>query len=389
MNCKPFFLIILLSFLISQYLFSADRIIRGLWIVRHDIVSPSRIDSILATAHKYHFTDLFVQVRGRGDAYYTSNYEPRATDLDESFDPLRYITEKRQGMPIKIHAWINAFYLWSSDEMPQSEYHLINLAPQWIVYPANYTGEGTFNERRGNSEGFYHSPLLPEVQEHLLQVIDDILSNYAVDGLHLDYIRYPGKDFDFHPWVRHQFMKRYILDPIALKSNKDKFIQKYGIIGYELYYDRWTKFLRDGLSDFIEKLTTVERKKHPGLIISAAVKADLMQAHWEYYQDWNKWIQKDWLDWVLPMNYTKDNKIFTSRLKDYQKLGLQNKMIIGIALYNQSPGQAMKKLSILQEYAIPSFVLFSYYQFKKNTKFRKYYLEYLLNKLEFDHDKSD
>ena len=359
-----------------------------MWVVRHDIVSPSRLDSILATAQKYHFTDLFVQVRGRGDAYYTSNYEPRPLDLDDSFDPLRYITERSRGLDIRIHAWINAFYLWSSNELPQSESHLVNSAPHWIVYPANYSEEGTLNERRGNSEGFYHSPLLPEVQDHLLQVIDDILSNYDIDGLHLDYIRYPGRDFDFHPWVRRQFMKRYILDPIDLKNNKDYFIQKYGIIGYELYFDRWTKFLRDGLSSFIQRLTAIERRKHPELIISAAVKADLKQAYWEYYQDWSKWIQKGWLDWVLPMNYIEDNTIFTSRLQEYQKLALQNKMSIGIALYNQSAEQAMKKILDVQKYAMPGFVLFSYFQFKKSAKFRKLYLKYLLNKVEIDHGKS-
>ncbi|HNI10402.1 MAG TPA: hypothetical protein PLL93_04605, partial [bacterium] len=58
-------------------------------------------------------TDVFLQVRGRGDAYYNSDFVVKAEGLDPAFDPLQYVIEKNRLKKIKIHLWLNVFYLWS------------------------------------------------------------------------------------------------------------------------------------------------------------------------------------------------------------------------------------------------------------------------------------
>ncbi|NIU01946.1 MAG: family 10 glycosylhydrolase, partial [Nitrosopumilaceae archaeon] len=190
------------------------------------------------------------------------------------------------------------------------------------------------------SEGLYNSPLLPEVQEHILNVVDDILSNYEVDGIHLDYIRYPGKDFDFHPWVRNQFRKSYILDPLEFKIDRENFVNKYSNVGFELYYNRWTKFLRDGLSDFVKTLSQKIHRKDEDIIISAAVKADLAEAHLYFYQEWDRWLRQGWIDWAVPMNYTANNVTFISRIREMLNSGLMSKLLMGVSLHNQRENSA-------------------------------------------------
>lgn len=352
---------------------------RGLWVVRNEIATPESIDSVLAIASKYQFTDLFVQVRGRGDAYYNSAYEPKAENVDADFDPLAYLIEKKGNRNFRIHAWINVFYLWSSESLPKSESHLVNLRPDWIVYPAKIPLDSSLIERKGDSEGLFNSPLLPEVQNHILAVISDILSKYRIDGIHLDYIRFPGKDFDFHPWVRHQFERKYILDPLELKNDKENFVQKYGSTGYELYYDRWTRFLQDGLSDFVEMLSKKVRKQNPDIIISAAVKADLSKAHLYYYQEWDRWLKEGWLDWAVPMNYVEDNTQFLSRIRGMLSSGLMDKLLIGVSLFNQSETAAIDKILEIQELSLHGFVLFSYQQFRQNKKLKRLYYQKVIN----------
>ena len=48
-------------------------------------------------------------------------------------------------------------------------------------------------------EGLYTSPLHPAAQDHTAAVIGEIAAKYPVDGIHLDYVRFPNEDFDYSP----------------------------------------------------------------------------------------------------------------------------------------------------------------------------------------------
>src|SRR5687767_13603381 len=65
--------------------------VRALWVVRTTLTSPDKIKKLVENAQANGFNNLIVQVRGRGDAYYQSRWEPRAAALKDSskeFDPL-------------------------------------------------------------------------------------------------------------------------------------------------------------------------------------------------------------------------------------------------------------------------------------------------------------
>ena len=72
------------------------------------------IDEVLDFANKNGFNHIFAQVRGRGDAYYDSEFVPKSHLVDIDFDPLDYLIESNNNKNLKVHAWINVYYLWSS-----------------------------------------------------------------------------------------------------------------------------------------------------------------------------------------------------------------------------------------------------------------------------------
>ena len=51
---------------------------RGLWVVRTALASPESVDQVVDDAARAGFNALFVQVRGRGDAFYASRVVPRS-----------------------------------------------------------------------------------------------------------------------------------------------------------------------------------------------------------------------------------------------------------------------------------------------------------------------
>src|SRR5205814_2831063 len=88
--------------------------VRALWVVRTSLTSAESITELVRRAKEADFTDLIVQVRGRGDAYYTSRWEPRAAELagtGKDFDPLALVIEQAHAAGIRVHAWINTFLI--------------------------------------------------------------------------------------------------------------------------------------------------------------------------------------------------------------------------------------------------------------------------------------
>lgn len=370
---------ILISFILLTSVFTfaqpsekADEM-RGVWIVRHNMASEQSIDKLIKVAEEMQFTDLFVQVRGRGDAYYNSKIEPKAEGLAPNFDPLAYLLEKVADKPFRIHVWLNALYFWSAEKQPDSPDHLFHTKPDWIVQPYHFDSTATdpLKKNLRNPEGLYHSPVNDEVKTYLLTVIKDVLTNYDVDGLHLDYIRYPGREYGFNEDARERFKNRHFIDPLTLKKNPEVFIDNHGQTGYELHYSRWATFLRDELSLIVKDIAHYMRKSHPGVKLSAAVKPELKKAHWEFFQDWDRWVNAGWLDFAVAMNYTPHNTTFLRRSREMLAAVNKSRLIMGVSLYNQSTEAAMQKVRQFRELSTTGFTLFSYDSILEDASFKQ------------------
>ena len=124
--------IVALLFLADNYLIGNTFNVRALWVVRDHVTSKKNIDEVIKFAVNNNYNHLFVQIRGRGDAYYSSKLVPRSHLLvNSNFDPLEYIITKVRGTNIKIHAWLNTYYLWSSPRRPSQDDHILLNHPAW------------------------------------------------------------------------------------------------------------------------------------------------------------------------------------------------------------------------------------------------------------------
>src|SRR5512138_3499251 len=82
--------------------------VRGLWVVRTALVSAQELDRVVDAAAEAGFNALFVQVRGRGDAFYRSSLVPRSPLLEpqpDDFDPLARLLARAHARRLKVHAW--------------------------------------------------------------------------------------------------------------------------------------------------------------------------------------------------------------------------------------------------------------------------------------------
>ena len=178
---------------------------RALWVTRTTLTSPESIRQMVTAAQAGGFNTLLVQVRGRGDAYYNGSSEPRAPELASkpSFDPLAVVLADAHAAGLKVHAWVAVNLVSSAVTLPASRDHVGYRAPEWLMVPPAaaemkdrsrspaYLGRLSRWTRAhtGIVEG-----LTPRrsTRRHRItpRPSSRIAAKYAVDGVHLDYVRF-------------------------------------------------------------------------------------------------------------------------------------------------------------------------------------------------------
>jgi len=347
--------------------------VRALWVVRDHIISEDKIDAVLRFAKENNYNHLFVQIRGRGDAYYKSNLVPRSHLLAKTnFDPLSYALKKGHESNIKIHAWLNIYYLWSSPQYPLQSDHLLLSQPTWVdsKTPDLINIESTMkqmqNDRKSNGEGFYLAPTHPEVDAHLQNVITELLQNYKLDGIHFDYIRYHDLGWGMNPIGLKYFLNYQTnipgLPPLEINERPS-----------------FSDYKRSAITRFLSKASTRIKAYQPNCIISAAVKPNLNNARNTFGQEWDVWLAGGYIDWAVPMNYSMNLSTFDKNIQ-IMKQSLPKKyiarVIMGIATYNQNANSAGKKIYHTGINDFSGISIFSYTVFKGEPSYAKQLIKY-------------
>ena len=355
-----------LIFLFTGNIYSKEPLLKALWVVRDDMISKDLIDKFISYSVLNGYKHIFVQVRGRGDAYYDSKLVPRSHLLSENnFDPLAYVISKSKDLDIKIHAWLNVYYLWSSPFKPNQKDHLLLTKPEWIdtYLPdqiiVNETLEKMKLNRKIIGEGFYLAPTHPEVEIHLQNVITELLQNYQLDGIHFDYIR-------FHD-------AKSGMNPIGLKVFLNHSNSLPGLPSLELKKTpSFSDFKRYSITNFIRKASYRIKAYQPNCIISAAVKPQLQEARNNFHQEWDEWLIGGYIDWAVPMNYTSNSDTFEKNIRiikdDLPKKYLK-RIIMGIGVYNQNHKSSLKKIEITKNYNLLGYSIFSYTSLKNDKSY--------------------
>ena len=170
--------------------------VRALWITRFDYTTPEDVSSIVSNVAAAGFTDIFFQVRGNATAFYRSEREPWAYELsgsrvervgtDPGWDPLQRALDTARPHGLRVHAYINVLPGWKGlEDPPAAAGQLWTAHPEWFMVDS-------LGGKMLPTSGWYAfiNPVLPEVREHLRGIVGE-LCRYDVDGIHLDYIRYP------------------------------------------------------------------------------------------------------------------------------------------------------------------------------------------------------
>ena len=356
------------------------REVRALWVTRSSLTSPAAIATLVTTAHQQGFNTLLVQVRGRADAYFTSTLEPRPADLARqpaSFDPLATVLGAARERGIRVHAWISLNLVSSATDLPASPDHLVYRHPEWLMVPRAiaqevarldpgnpaYVGKIARWTRgeNGSVEGLYSTPLQPEAVAHSVRVVGDLARRYELDGVHLDYSRYPNQQFDYSRFAIAEF-RADIRPRLAAETRRALDADEAtDLFAYpDAFPAEWTAFRRARMTALVARVREAVLGARPGVIISSAVFPDAQNAFDERLQDWRGWLDARLVDAVAPMAYTQEPGRFAEQIAAAREIAKERAVWAGIGAYRLTPAQTVENIRAARKLGVAGFALFSY-----------------------------
>ncbi len=324
----------------------------GLWVVRFNLATPDEIDRIIDTATSVGIQDLFAQVCGRAEAYYNSCLLPTADGVQPGFDPLQYLINQAHAKGLRVHVWVNAFTAANRGLRPSSPEHIIYQHPEWVQVDS--TGRSLLSyqqEEAPQVPAIFLDPGSPGVKEYLAEIVRELVGNYAVDGVHLDYIRYPGPEFGYSVGSRGAFQEIVGWDPGAAISSEFSFKQK--------VWDLWRQYQ---VTQTVELIGRVIAEQPRPIIYSAAVVYDLERARTKYFQDWSDWLAEGKVDFVVPMAYFDRSELLAPALHELKARVGTTRVYPGLGAYmlQGKPSELRNQIQVVNRLGFSGMVFFEY-----------------------------
>ena len=242
---------------------------------------------------------IIFQVRAEGDALYRSQYEPWSRFLTgtqgvapaNSWDPLAFMIKECHDRNMELHAWVNPYRARTKGTTVLSPMHPYNRFPQYFV---EYCGQ------------LYFDPGFPECRQYIRKIVEDIVTRYDVDAIHMDdyFYPYPTPGVEFPDDVSFAANGRGFTNRGDWRRNNVNVLIK------ELHETihaakPWVKF---GVSPFgIYR----NQKSDPN---GSATNG--LQNYDDLYADVLMWVNNGWVDYNIPQIYWE----IGNRAADYDTL---------------------------------------------------------------------
>ena len=241
---------------------------------------------------QHNINTVIMQVRPCADAFYNSSLEPWSQYLtgtqgqNPGWDVMDFMIEETHKRGMEFHAWMNPYRICEDyTKFNPAANAISNQHPEWVMQYGKL---------------WILNPGLPEVRQHLCNVVADLLDKYDVDGIHFDDYFYPYPDGSTLP-----DMEDY---------------KKYGVPAGFTSIANWR---RDNVNKAIEMVHNTILAHKPGAVFSVSPfcvwrnasqdprgsQTNTISNYDNLYADILKWCEENWIDLVVPqLYYTTQNQ---------------------------------------------------------------------------------
>ncbi|MDR1090676.1 MAG: family 10 glycosylhydrolase [Prevotella sp.] len=256
--------------------------LRGVWIATVSGIDWPQNDYTVA-GQKRMYTDyldkfadaninaVFVQIRPTADAFYNSAYESWSRSItgvagkDPGYDVLQFMLDEAHARGLEFHAWMNPYRI---SQRSSSAVAFPDLDPK-----INQAWTKDYDKIR------VYNPAMPEVHQHVADIVKDVITKYDVDGIHFDDYFYPD------------------LGNVSLLNDQADYNT------YGSGYANITQFRIANVNKAIRKVMETIVKEKPGVVFSISPTSSYNYNLNTLFADVATWCKEGWCDIVIPQIY--------------------------------------------------------------------------------------
>lgn len=252
--------------------------------------SPKELEETIKRMSEIGFNTICPEIIYGGYAIYPNAH----ADLEQNpafvgWDPLRELEKLCKKYEMKLIPWVWVFFV-GKENSP-----LVKSKPEWMAVSRQ-------NEIPARLERDHHffCPSRKDVKEFWLEVYENLINSYEIDGLQLDYIRYPVSLPDEHGFCycdtcRENFKKLTQSDPLLITPEENPKI-----------WSQWSEYRKEQVTSFVGDVAELIQNNNPKIKLSADVFSLFEESLSYKFQDWGYWLKMGYLDEIFTMSYTPD-----------------------------------------------------------------------------------
>jgi uncharacterized lipoprotein YddW (UPF0748 family) len=371
---------------------------RGVWLrpLAGQDTSVEGIRRTIARLKAYNIRDVYLETYFQGRTLFPSQTMaryglPEQHNQFRGTDPLKLWIETAHQEGLRVHAWTQVFLAGNVEESIEPFGPILNQYPQWrnvqrVSLNATMPVPSTVEEGH-----LFVDPANPEVRAYLEALILEIVTRYDVDGLNLDYIRYPAshsvKSGDFFqstwgytPVARQRFeaeMRARLLPkpsspeiagkkPASRSNNppaQTPILDPIRLTPSHPYWQAWTDWRKAQISSFVQRISTQVHVVKPSLPISAVVfpKPDPQFAL--KLQEWPVWVQAGWVQALTPIGLIPTPEGLQRQSQEFRRM-TQDKVPVYVGVfgvYNRlRPVEFAEQIDAVRAAGMPGVMLFEW-----------------------------
>jgi uncharacterized lipoprotein YddW (UPF0748 family) len=278
---------------------------RSVWLDRGTIVSthdPKGMAALFDRLKSAGINVVYFETNNAGFAMFPSNIAVQNPQT-LGWDPLGAALKEAHQRGMELHAWLWVFNVGNVKHNPiigkEPDYPGPVLSTHDLTWAlASVTGS-LIPPRQSE---FWLDPSNPDARRYIKSLFEEVVQRYPVDGIQLDYIRYPfnnrGAEMGFNWYGRMRFEQDTGLSLDKLDEETRQVWQAWKIAQ---------------VNSFVKDISATVRQLRPGIRISAAVYAMPRRMRINaIQQEWETWVANGWVDTLNPMTYVQNAKELTN-----------------------------------------------------------------------------
>lgn len=298
---------------------------RSIWLDRGTIVACQNaqgMSNLFDRLKRAGINVVYFETNNAGFTMYPSKISTQNPQT-KGWDPLGTAVQEAHRRGMEIHAWFWTFNVGNTFHNP--------IIKEDADYPGPVLSSSDFALALTSAKGalippkqheFWLDPSAPEARRFIKSLALEIVKSYDLDGLQLDYIRYPfnGKGgemgLNWASRIRFERESRLSLDRFDEKTRQ-----------------AFINWKQKQVSSFVQDVSATVRSAKPGIRISAAVYAMPRNNRIDQIQqDWENWVANGWVDTLNPMTYVVKGAEL-NKMAGYVRQSTENKAMVYPGLF--------------------------------------------------------